>query len=464
MSRSADEPPAAQSSRIAILTIGRSATVFADQLVELLILWFVWELSRSSTVMGIATFAGRAPFWLFAFYGATLVDRFGPLRLLTVCNAIAAVIAAAMAIKLFLFGTDVVSFVLLAFALNGSRSLEAAALTATVPLIVGQGSHQSANSWFDNAKRIGRLSAPMLSRWMGLLHPGLFVALAATAYGLMAAIAAHTTNVVDDTARRVRERADFRAAFAFVERSRPIALLIGLSGVYSFFHGIAYFVVLPRLSFDLNQDSPSSLGVVITLVGVGGILSNLAIARVRIHRHLGAVGCGMVAAGVCFALFATEPPTWVRYILALMAGASLPFQDVFITCAIQVLGPMNIVARLHATWRLACEFTISLGLLAGGVAVDLTSASLVGLSSGVVIVLAGSVLIAFRNEPPSGRPPPGGVTTSRPHGGRLPAPGGATVHRPAPAPGCAFPPPPLTSAPLPRDPLRRPFSHGEALP
>lgn len=398
MTEARDKERGRARSQLTLLTVGRSATVFADQLVELLILWFVWELTRSSTAMGIATFAGRAPFWLFAFYGATLVDRFGPLRLLTLCNTIAVLVAAMVATKLFVFGADVVSFILLAFALNSSRSLEAAALASAVPSIVAQGSYQAANSWFDNAKRIGRLTAPLLSRWMGVLNPALFVVLAGAAYGAMAVIAGRIAAVRNDTARKSSPPARLSAAFVYVKQSRPLALLIGTSAIYSLFHGIAYFIVLPRLSFDLNPDSPSSLGVIITLFGVGGILSNLIIARTDIHRHLGAVGCGMVAAGVCFALFATEPPPWFRLVLALLGGASLPFQDIFVTCAIQALGPPNIVARLHAIWRLACELTISVGLLLGGLAVDLTSATVMGLLSGGAIVLTGITLIIFQSE------------------------------------------------------------------
>jgi hypothetical protein len=389
-------------SQLTSLAVGRSATVFADQLVELLILWFVWELTRSSTVMGIATFAGRAPFWLFAFYGATLVDRFGPLRLLMFCNAIAALIAALAAFKLFIFGSDVATFVLLAFALNSSRSLEAAALASAVPLVAAQGSHQAANSRLDNAKRIGRLTAPLLSRWIAILNPGLFIILAGAAYGAMALIAKRIATVVDDTARKSGAHAKFTAAFVFVRQSRPLTLLIGTSAIYAFFHGISYFVVLPRLSFELDQNSPSSLGVLIILFGVGGIVSNLIIARTDIRHHLGAVGCGMVVAGMCFTLFASEPPSWFRLVLALVAGASLPFQDVFVTCAIQALGPPNIVARLHAIWRLACELTISLGLLLGGLAVDLTSASLIGMLSGAAIIVTGISLVIFRGEQPPG--------------------------------------------------------------
>lgn len=393
---------AAANSRLTILTAGRTATVFADQLVELLILWFVWELTRSSTAMGIATFAGRAPYWLFAFYGATLADRFGPLRLLVLCNAIAASIAALAAAKLFLIGTDVVSLILLAFALNSTRSAEAAALASAVPQIVAQSSHLAANSWLDNAKRIGRLSAPVLSRWIGIVNPALFVILAGAAYGAMAIIATRIAGAVGDTHRKSGDIAPVRAAFAFAKQSRPLALLFGASAIYSFFHGTAYFVVLPRLSFDLTPGSPISLGIVITLFGVGGILSNLLIARTAIRNNLWAVGCGMIAAGVCFAAFAAGPPTWFRPILALAAGASLPFQDVFLTCAIQALGPSNMVARLHATWRLACELTISLGVLLGGLAVDFTSASLVGLLSGGAIILVGALLVGFRGDPHSG--------------------------------------------------------------
>lgn len=382
--------------RLALLTAGRSVTVFADQLIELLILWFVWELTRSSAIMGLATFAGRSPFWIFAFYGATLVDRFGPLRLLRLCNTAAAVIASIAALKLALLGSDVFTFVLLAFALNTARSLEAAALAAAVPLLFPAGSHQKPNSWFDNAKRIGRLTAPLLSRWIGVLHPAAFVVLAGTAYAAMAVAAARISVVVDNVSRRVSDRGEFSSALTFVLKNRTLGTVIGLSAIYAFFHGIAYFVVLPRLSFDGDRNSPFSLGMIITLFGVGGILSNLVISRTVIREHVRAIGAGMIVVGVCFGLFATDPPTWARLVLALVAGASLPFQDVFITCAIQAIGPPTLVARLHATWRLACELTISLGVLSGGLLVDAFSAMTVGVISGAAIVLAGIVLVLFK--------------------------------------------------------------------
>lgn len=393
MINASDLPVRAKKMPLASLTVGRSVTVFADQLMELLILWFVWELTRSSTIMAIATFAGRAPFWLFAFYGATLVDRFGPFRLLKICNMVAGCLAFVAAGKLLMFGPDVVTLVLLSFGLNATRCLEAAALTAAAPLLVPAGSYHIANSWFDNAKRFGRLTAPLLSRWIAVLNPGMFVVLAGVAYFGMSLISSRSKTGLTDTSVKAREIAPFSATFSFVKESRPLAWLFGASAVYAFFHGAAYFVVLPRLSFDLNPGSPASLGILITLIGVGGIVSNIIIASLRIRHYSAAVGCGMIVAGVCFALFALEPPSTARMILALLAGAALPFQDVFITCTIQALGPPNIVARLHATWRLTCEATISLGILFSGLAVDLMTASWVGIVSGIAIVGIGTLLL-----------------------------------------------------------------------
>lgn len=379
--------------RLALLASGRSVTVFADQLLELLILWFVWDLTHSSTIMAVATFSGRAPFWLFALYGATLTDRFGSLRSLAVCNAIAGGIATSVAVKIMISGSDVISFIFLSFALNSARSIEAAALTAATPLIVPKNSYQIANGWFDNAKRIGRLTAPMLSKWISILSPGFFIIVAGVVYFGMSVIAAYISRVVNFSQRKAYDVDSFLSALHVLKNNRTMVLVFSTSAIYALFHGISYFVVLPRLSFEANPTSPAFFGMLVILFGIGGIIANLIIANLSIRNHLASVACGMIVAGTCFGILTVESPYWVRIFVALTCGAAFPFQDVFVTCAIQSLSSSNIVARMHATWRLGCECTISLGILLGGIAVDGADAYLVGIVSGLMIVGIGSILL-----------------------------------------------------------------------
>jgi hypothetical protein len=305
-------------------------------------------------------------------------------------NTAAAAIAVAVAGKLLVAGPDVATFVFLAFVLNSVRAVEVAALGTAVPLLAQAHDQHAAHSWFDNAKRVGRLSAPLLSRWLGLLHPAFFLLLAAAAYGVMALFAKGLTAHWPARRDAPMDKSTFGGVLRFVKNTPLLYGLVMLSAAYSVFHGVAYFAVLPRLSFE--QGSAENLGWVLTMIGLGGIAANLVIANIRVHRHVLAVASGMVVAGFGFAALSANVSLPTTLCMAFILGCSLPFQDVFVACAIQAMGAPDIIARLHATWRLACEFTLSLGILAGGYWVDHASPLSVGLCCGVSIVVVGLLL------------------------------------------------------------------------
>lgn len=365
----------------------RCGTVFSDQMIELLVLWYVWDISQSSAIVGIAAFAGRSPYWLFAFWGASLADRLGPLRLLVWCNTAAATVTMLVGVKLLVLGGDVATYVLLAFVVNATRSVEAAAIASAVPLLTAGTGLQRANSLFDNAKRVGRILAPLATRAVDLVHPAVHFFGAAIAYFLMSLGAAHGRRVAPDSPSVGRSGTGHRAALEELWRLHPVRLVIAASAAYAFFHGLAYFVVLPRLSFESDDAGPFSFGVLVMAFSLGGIVANFAIARVEIRNAALAVAIGMGIAGACFAAFGAAPSGWIRIALAFAGGMSFPLQDVFVVGLIQMHSRSDFVARMHACWRLSCEFTLSAGILIGGVAVDLTGPVVMAFASGIAIAV-----------------------------------------------------------------------------
>ncbi len=69
-----------------LLGAGRAASSCGDQILEITLIWAVWQVTQSSSLTGLAVFIQRAPYWLFGFIGATFTDRLGAIVILRRAN------------------------------------------------------------------------------------------------------------------------------------------------------------------------------------------------------------------------------------------------------------------------------------------------------------------------------------------------------------------------------------------
>ena len=378
------------------LGLGRAASCCADQILEITLIWVVWQATHSSTYTGLAAFAQRAPFWILGFVGAGYVDRVGAVRMLRYLNGLAIVVALIGVTLVEWVGREALIIAAVSFLIGIARSMEAPALTTLVPSFSGVWSTQGLNNLLDNSKRLGRLAAPVPALLLGTIPPHLLLGTACFGYLVMNLVAGALSQEKEKKKRKMPAPHLFAQSllgegfFDSVKRiylAGQLGLVLGASAIYAMLHGAAYFSIMPRVLLTQNNGAVGSYASIISAFALGGILSNLLISRIAVTRYATVVALGMLAAGLAFLLIGQVEGMLLLWGLGFIGGMSLPFQDVFITCLIQRDAPKEMLARAHAVWRLGCEAGIGLGMLLGGLAADAIDGSWLLILIGVGIAL-----------------------------------------------------------------------------
>jgi len=373
-----------------LLGFGRSATTCGDQILEVMVIWTVWQYTQSSTLTAMAAFLQRAPFWLFGFIGATYTDREGATGTLRKASFAAMIICFISIIALLLGLNEPITITIASFAIGCARSFEPPALTAIVPAFSKAWSVKNLNNLLDNAKRLGRLIAPLPAMLLGVVPTALVIVIPAFAFSIMIFVSKHIAKHVKDElvpvpAKPITQWKIVKQIYGL----HPIGLLFVCSAIYAFFHGAAYFALVPRVLFIESENRVDQYAMIIGAFAFGGIAANAVIAALSSLKPPIMVGVGMIVAGLTFLLLGQSLPFYTKLTIATLGGASLAFQDVFMTTLIQEQVPRSMLARAHALWRLGSEIGLGLGILVGGVAADAFSSTYLLVGVGVFIGFIG---------------------------------------------------------------------------
>ncbi|MBA5778466.1 MFS transporter [Stappia sp. F7233] len=379
--------------------MGRSAAICGDQILEIMLVWAVWQLTQSSTLTGLAVFIQRAPFWLFGFVGATFTDRLGALPILKRANGFAILVAALATLAMAAGSSEALTILCAAFAIGCARAFESPALTAIVPALQPVWSTKNLNNLLDNAKRLGRLVAPFPAMLLGKTATFLVLDIAAASFAIMVTAATVLSRSIRPATNPLPTGiGEQLRAIRTICASRVLAAVLVCSAVYALFHGAAYFVILPRILLEGGNGEAGAYASVIGAFAFGGIAANLIIAWLPASRSNLMVGFGMFVAGLAFLLVGQTGTLALQMAIGLAGGASFAFQDVFIITLIQKHAAATHLARAHALWRLGSELGLGAGVLLGGIAADNFDAAWLLLVVGASIGLVSLVLV-LRTSP-----------------------------------------------------------------
>lgn len=396
-----------------LLGAGRAASSCGDQILEITLIWAVWQVTQSSSLTGLAVFIQRAPFWLFGFIGATFTDRLGAIVILRRANLSAVGMAGVATILIISGSPQALTIGLAAFAIGCARAFEPPALTSIVPSIVpaiesstGTGSEparqqKNLNNILDNAKRLGRLAAPAPAMLLGKAATFAVLDIAAAAFLVMALAAMRLARTVKmPVIMKPASRGGQLRAIGTIYSSGALGVVLGCSAIYALFHGAAYFSIVPRILLSANGGEAGAYASVIGAFAFGGIVANILIAGIPAKRAASMVGGGMFVAGMSFLLLGQVSSYAGLMAIGLAGGASLAFQDVFIITLIQKNAPSELLARAHALWRLGSEMGLGVGVLLGGIAADLFNSAylLIGVGAAIALISAALVFKAGRSD------------------------------------------------------------------
>lgn len=359
--------------------------------------WLVLQLTGSPAAVGLAVALQFLPMLVVGPISGVLVDLFPKRRILLVCQSVAVLLAAGLAVWNAMGGTDVWVVYASCIALGITSAIDGPARQVFVNEVVGDAGLPAAIGLNSAIGQLGAMAGPALGGVV-IAHAGPAAAFAANAglgVAVLVMIAAmrpgelhHSPAAPEPGAKRGQILAGFR----FVRARPPLLLVMLLAGLLGAF-GMNGPVVLAAFADGVWHSGPAGFGLFNTVSAVGALAGALVATRIKRFGRK-----GIVASAGLFGLtqlLAALMPTqeWFVVMLIVVGFMTLVFLTSAAT-AVQLEAGASVRGRV-----LALYFPLLLGghavggLLAGwltedfGVRAGLVVTGALGMLSAVVIGL-----------------------------------------------------------------------------
>lgn len=297
--------------RFVILWAGQFASLIGSNLTGFALAVYVYRLTDSVTVLGLIFALGLAPAVVASPLAGPLVDRWGPRRTLLISNVGNLMITTALAIVL-VTGTFAVWHVYVVVTLGSVLSaFEIPAFAALTPRVVPAAKLGQANGLRMVALATSQVVAPVLA---GFLLLAIDIAGIVVIDFVSFALAIVTLLLVKLPAPRsplasvwasadpVRRSllSEFGDGLRYVTARRGLLMLAVFVAAMNFSSGFIELLITPLV---LAFASPGQLGIVMSVSGLGMVVSGVAVSiwGGPRHRVAGILGCSLLLGLACMA-------------------------------------------------------------------------------------------------------------------------------------------------------------------
>jgi MFS family permease len=202
---------------------------------------------------------------------------------------------------------------------------------------------------------------------------------------------------------------------AFIRRT-PVLCGAFLADVNATFFALPVSL-FPAINAERFGGNPRTLGLFMTAIGVGGLISAVFAGPLKHATRHGLVMLACVAVwGVAFAVFAVAPSLWLTLLALALAGLADTFTVVVRGIIVQETTPNEFRGRVNAADFLVGAGGGQLGSLEAGLVGSWTTPVISALSGGLLtvfgVVAIGAALPGFRRyRSATPAPEPAAVTT-----------------------------------------------------
>jgi MFS family permease len=389
----------------------------------------VYDLTRSPAAVGGLGVAMFIPLLLITLPGGTLADRADRRRLvLAVAGGQMALSAVLFALAAFGGASLWALYALVAISAAFS-AVSAPAQQTFIPRLVPRAQLGTAMALnrivFQVVMIVGPSLAGVVTAWTGLR--GCYLADVASFAGALWGVgrlpampplrpAAGEDSAAEDRSRPRSGIALTLEGLAFIRRT-PALCGAFLADVNATFFALPVSL-FPAINAERFGASPRTLGLFMTAMGVGGLVSAVFAGPLKHMRRHGLVMLACVAVwGGAFALFAVAPSLWLTLLALAIAGLADTFTVVVRGIIVQQATPDEFRGRVNAADFLIGAGGSELGSLEAGLVGSWTTPVISALSGGLLTVFGvlaiGAAMPGFRRyQSPTPAPEPSAVTAA----------------------------------------------------
>ena len=245
--------------------------------------WFAFELTGSTAILGLTVLAQAIPQTLLTFVGGVVSDRFPRSKVWQVCNVAALILPIWISISVFMGTIRWQDLVLRSFLFGIILAFRAPSRQGVMTEIVPRSEIMSAVSINQMIMNILQFAGPaaagfMIAAWgiqwtyiaIAMFYVGAILALVPIKYERRNATGAARGSFLGN----------FKEGLKYVGRTTDVRLVLMLSLLGAML-AIPYTQLLPAFAKTILHTSPSSLGVLNSLTGLGALTGSVGITFIR---------------------------------------------------------------------------------------------------------------------------------------------------------------------------------------
>jgi MFS family permease len=309
--------------------------------------WVVWELTQSETSLGIVVMLNSIPLFVFAPWAGGVADRFNRRSILLITQAIAMVLAFALAILIQSGQIEIWHIYLCSLLLGIISALDFPAQQAFIGDLSGMGQVRQAVTLNIMGLQVGRMVGPFVA---GILIKFVGNAAAFWINGFSFFVVLLSIFLVRSEQvphRGGTARGQFRETLDFIRSQPRMVDLLVFAGLVTFF-GFSIFNILPSVADHVLQGDAQTFGLLSAASGAGALISTIFLLPLsQAAKRIGLI-VSAAAIWMGLSLFLLSQSLWLPLSMAAIFLISLGAPLVLTTGlgVMQIMSPANMRARI----------------------------------------------------------------------------------------------------------------------
>jgi MFS family permease len=268
--------------------IGQTLSLVGSWMQSMALGWLALELSNSAFIVGLVVASGSLPILAFSLHAGVLVDRSDKLRLVSYAQLLL-LLEALLLWWLTLTGHVTVG-ALIALAIFGGAvaSVEIPARQAMMIDLVGREDLRDAIALNSSGFNLARIFGPAIGATI-IANFGMAWCFAVNALSyLTVLIGLGRVRLPPYEPQRMPGAPlhEIREGLSYARGNRPVRAILELVTTFSLL-GIPYIALMPVLARDRLGLGAGGYGVMLSILGIGGLIGALALAALGLHIRRG---------------------------------------------------------------------------------------------------------------------------------------------------------------------------------
>jgi predicted MFS family arabinose efflux permease len=352
--------------------------------------WLVFYLSKSSFFLGLDSFLGQIPIFMFSLVGGAVADRIERRYLLLGSQYIQMTCAFTLAVVYALGYIQVWQILTLSFVVGLAQSFGGPAYSALIPSLVKSEDLPNAIALNSIQFNLARVIGPMLggialkqlnATWCFGLNGLSFVAVIISLYMVQTRFMPKPTG--DSLMTSVKQ------GIHFIRGREGMVGLIALAFLMTMLC-FPLIVFLPVFAKDVFHAGPGVFTILLCSSGAGSVLGALAVATMDKLKNRGRIALLLlVVLGVLMLGFSLSKVLLLSAFLLFLSGGVLMGVFASISSLVQLITPNDMRGRVMSVYNVAFRGGMPFGSLAVGLLSVRFSAPAVLAVNGVLLSLLG---------------------------------------------------------------------------